>query len=170
MSNNPNIWPPPPSDQPVDTEGKPAKNNTDGRDVFAVLFISFIALCIGLGAGGHKDFSESLLANIEVALLDLSLWSVCIIYWFVLLKKKWAALGTEPARPKKSMLKVYAHRGRVRFDWHLRRRCFSFALASHYSRGILRHHLLREPDTGSAGLLKGRKSASRDGEPADTGI
>lgn len=108
MSNTPSIWPPPPSHQPVETEGTQAKKNTDTRDVFAVVFISFIALCTGLGAGGHKDFSESLLANIGLTVFDLALWSFAVIFWIVFLRRKWIALGDNLLRLKKSLLIVSA--------------------------------------------------------------
>lgn len=108
MSSTPTIWPPPPSDQPVETEGTPAKNNIDARDVFAIIGSSFIALCVGLGAGGHKDFSESLLANIGLAVFDLVLWGLAITCWVVFLKRKWIALGGKLLRLKKSLLIVSA--------------------------------------------------------------
>lgn len=104
MSNTPSIWPPPPSHQPVGTEGTQAKKNTDTRDIFAVVFISFIALCIGFGGGGHKDFSESLFANVLLTVFDLALRSLAIIFWVAFLKQKWIALNDKLLRFDKVLL------------------------------------------------------------------
>ena len=108
MSNTPSSWPPPPSNQPVETEATQAKKNTDGRDIFAIAGNSFIALCIGLGAGGHKDFSESLLANVGLAIFDMGLWVLAVICWVMFLRRKWIALGDNLLRLKKSLLVVSA--------------------------------------------------------------
>ena len=62
-----------------------------------VLFVTFLAFFIGLGAGiGHKDFSESLLSNIGLALFDAALWVLAILYWLEVARADWRALKQKP--------------------------------------------------------------------------
>jgi len=86
----------------------PVKKRADASEVSAVVFISFVALCIGFGAGGHKDFSESLVANVGLALFDVILWSIAVVFWIVFLRKKWVALGAKMLTLKRSLLIVSA--------------------------------------------------------------
>lgn len=67
-----------------------------GCGCLSVGFITFIAFVIGFG--GHKDFPESLFSNLCFALIDVTLWTVAILYWLDVAKVHWQALKANPTR------------------------------------------------------------------------
>jgi ABC-type dipeptide/oligopeptide/nickel transport system permease component len=92
------VWPPPPKYQTETSETPPPRRQKKGCLAAAsVIFITFLAFFIGLGAGlGHKDFSESLLSNIGLALFDVALWVLAILYWLEVARAHWRTLKQKP--------------------------------------------------------------------------
>lgn len=92
------VWPPAPKYKTEISQASPPRRQNHGFVATAsVLFITFLAFFIGLGAGlGHKDFSESLLSNIGLALFDVALWVLAILYWLEVARAYWKTLKREP--------------------------------------------------------------------------
>lgn len=102
MKREGQVWPPPPKYQPEANETLPPRRQKPGCLAAAsVLFITFLAFFMGLGAGiGHKDFSESLLSNIGLALFDVALWVLATLYWLGVAGAHWRTLKQKPTSLK----------------------------------------------------------------------
>ncbi len=97
ITEDTSIWPPPPKRIVEPLRSRPRRKSGNGvLAVFGVMLVSFWAFFIGLAAGiGHKDFSELLISNIEVALFDICLWGLAIFYWFGVIKAEWQGLKSK---------------------------------------------------------------------------
>ena len=97
MEEKEQVWPPAPDDGMEASEPLAPRKQKSCTATASVLFITFLACFIGLDAGsGHKDFSESLLSNIGLALFDVGLWILTVLYWLQVAKAYWQVLKQKP--------------------------------------------------------------------------
>ena len=97
MADKGEIWPPAPEYRTETNDPPPPRKQNHGWAATAgALFVTFIAFFMGLSAGGHKDFSESLLSNIGIALFDAALWVLAILYWLDVARAYWKTLKQKP--------------------------------------------------------------------------
>ena len=101
MGKQEQVWPPAPKYDTEASESPPKRKQNHGWAATAgVSFVTLLALWIGLSTGGHKDFSESLLSNIGLTLLDAALWVLAILYWLEVARAYWKTLNQKPTPPK----------------------------------------------------------------------
>lgn len=102
MEGDEDIWPPAPNGGRKLSEPRlPRKYNHGCLATGSVVFVTLFALFLGLGAGlGHKDFSESLLSNAALGLVDMALWVVAIFYWVEVAGVWWRNIRQNPNQLK----------------------------------------------------------------------
>ncbi len=103
MERDEEIWPPAPTNGAEGSAPQTSRKQNHGCLATAgVVLITLFALFLGWGAGvGHKDFSESLLSNIAIAVLDGGFWLLAIIYWVEVARAYWKTLREKPTALKR---------------------------------------------------------------------
>ena len=81
MADKGEIWPPAPEYRTETNDPPPPRKQNHGW---------------AATAGAHKDFSESLLSNIGIALFDAALWVLAILYWLDVARAYWKTLKQKP--------------------------------------------------------------------------